>query len=241
MLLPLNTDEDNVRNCQVTLINKCMEDLFSYHFKKFVFEVLGKEKWPKRDIRVCTLDDYILPEEFNFSNEDESTGARASFTRSDRNILLQLIKYLGFIRMYVVGEGSFINNPWSNSLLAKERYITEHSVKQYICGYTFVENFLVSNEAKSDLPRLVKSKWLPDANKITFKSPTDLLADRFFKKAVEKIDDALSNQEIKMEVGLWKQKLSYFEKDRGCSDAVCTEKLSFFVLLFLSIIVARCL
>lgn len=176
--------------------------------------------WPNTEIRVCTIDDYHLFEEDHLHADDLSMDISASFTRHDREMILNLIKHLAPIRLYLAGRESSISNSYSRSLVARERNIAENSAQKFIDGCTFVECELVGEAIKRDLPGHLGAQWQMTGSQIKLKSLDELFIDRFFRNAVEMIDDTLTKRDTDAALSIWQKNLQYRENNSDYSEQV---------------------
>ena len=175
---------------------------------------------------MCRLDDYVSAEDFTLNNEDGSTNLAAPFTRSDRDLMVKLIKHIAFIRLYVFGNEPTVANPWSMLLVAKEQNIPTNSAQNYIVGRTFVENEVLEETVRRDPAKFLKTRWLGD--NVTLKSPDDLFRDQFFRRAIERIDDDLSKSIIdESSITLWKKDPKHPRNRDALSDEVNEKQSNF--------------
>ena len=162
---------------------------------------------------MCTIDDYVCADHFDWNNEDASTNISTPFPRTDKEMTLDLIKHLAPIRLYLVGNESQISNDYSRSLIASERSVQENSAEKYLNGCGFIEYELVGETIRKDLPAFLGTKWQMDGSQITVKSVRELLLDRAFKNAIKRIDDTFSKRDIHGQIAMWEKILNYRENN----------------------------
>lgn len=186
---------------------------FPIIFKVLFGTVLGESALQIREIRVCTIDDYVSADDFDWNNEDASTDISTPFMRTDKEMILDLIKHLAPIRLYLVGNESQITNDYSRSLIASERDVQQNSAEKYLNGCAFIEYELLGETIRRDLPTFLGTKWQIDESQITLKSVRELLLDRAFTSAIKRIDDMLSKRDIHGQIAMWEKILNYRENN----------------------------
>ena len=185
---------------------------------------------------MCTIDDYHLVEEDYLDTNDIS----APFTRHDREMVLKLIKHVAPIRLYLAGGESSITNDYSRILVARERYIQENSAQKYIDGCTFVEQELVGDHIKSNLPGYLGAQWQMSGSQIQIKSLDELFIDGLLQNAIKLIDDTLTKRDMDAALSIWQKNIDYRENNSDYSDQVRRKKGLLLSLRFNSLLVASC-
>lgn len=193
-----------------TSIDRRLYDrILRLQFFKILFgTILGECTFKIQGIRVCTINDYVSADEFDFDNEDALANTSASFTRADRKLMVDLIKLLAPIRLYLVGNEEQISNGYSRFLIASERNVQENSTEKYFDGCAFIEHELVGASIRRDLPAFLGTKWQINASQIILQSINEFLSDRAFKSAIKQIDDILSKRDMHTPIAMWEKILN---------------------------------
>ena len=182
--------------------------------------ILASSLRPNSEIRILTLDEYVLVEEFDLYAEDRLNGIRSPFLRSDQEIILDLIKSLTYIRMFVVWPEHNISNPWIKLWMKKESNIQRNTEEEYIGRSLYIKHGTVEETTISDLSSLLNNKWYTNGLQIQLKSVDEIVSDELFKKAVKFIIDSTSNNDCDWRIAFWLENAGYTRDAYDFSDGV---------------------
>jgi hypothetical protein len=189
------------------------------------FFILGHELFNKKcEFRIHTLFDYI-PEDENNPDDQSYTGYLEKRYKGD---ICHTIMELSFMRIYVVGEETYILNKWSQKLVEIERDINQDHLMKYVDRCSFIMNQRLENQFAHDLaPIFGGGTW--QIQRAFAKTLDEVDNDPDFRRSLRYIHPRLEDRETRVNLELY-QRSSVDSKDMTrFSSQVCTKvmKISF--------------
>jgi hypothetical protein len=208
--------------CNNNSLNFVMNSNFNIAIHLFFFVILGSGLCDDFEPRVCTLHDFISPNESSstMSKEDQA------FVNEQNKIICFLIQKLAPIRIYVWGNGECISNNWSKLMIENEPDNSDQAEPQYDQRCTFVENEPVNidnepltRENEHKLRDRYCRSW-KIKNIMPIRLDNKIRNDGYFLTALDRSHATSENREMiaNRELSLWA--MNYHENSNDYSSEV---------------------